>query len=340
MIECIFTLDYEIYGDGSGSLNDLVYEPTERLRQVFEKWDARFVNFVEVAEFEQIESAGTDAAIGLVKQQVRDMHRSGYEIALHLHPQWYNGRFEAGRWQLDYAEYNLCTLPQPRIAKIVGRAVDYLREMVGNSQYCPLSFRAGNWLFQPTSVAANELSRKGIRVDSSVFKGGLQHNHRLDYRPALKNGYYWSFSSDVNVPDPAGRWLELPIHTELVAPWKLATSKRLEMGNSFGTARRDFRKKLNRVADFLRPRYPVKLDFCRMTLDELTSMMDRIILQDRKDPDTFKPIVAIGHSKDLSDLETIDSFLSFLSEKKIPVVSLQMAFDKAGKPAELSHAIQ
>jgi len=69
-------------------------------------------------------------------------------------------------------------------------------------------------------------------------------------------------------------------------------------------------------------------------------MMDRIILQDRKDPDTFKPIVAIGHSKDLSDLETIDSFLSFLREKKIPVVSLQMAFDKAGKPAELSHAIQ
>ena len=30
MIECIFTLDYEIYGDGTGSLNELVYEPTDR----------------------------------------------------------------------------------------------------------------------------------------------------------------------------------------------------------------------------------------------------------------------------------------------------------------------
>src|SRR6267142_2578118 len=47
MIECIFTLDYEIYGDGTGSLNELVYEPTERLRVVFEKRGVRFVSFVE-----------------------------------------------------------------------------------------------------------------------------------------------------------------------------------------------------------------------------------------------------------------------------------------------------
>ena len=27
MIECIFTIDYEIYGNGEGSLQQLVYEP-------------------------------------------------------------------------------------------------------------------------------------------------------------------------------------------------------------------------------------------------------------------------------------------------------------------------
>ena len=152
MIKCIFTLDYEIYGNGTGSLKELVYEPTERLLNVFEKWDARFVNYVEVAEFERIEAAGTDAAIELVKQQVREMHRSGYEIALHLHPQWFNARFERGHWELDYSEYNLCTLPQPRIAEIVDRSVNYLGHMVDNSQFSPISFRAGNWLFQPTRI--------------------------------------------------------------------------------------------------------------------------------------------------------------------------------------------
>lgn len=330
MIKCIFTLDYEIYGNGTGSLKELVSEPTERLLQVFEKWGARFVNYVEVAEFEQIEAAGTDAAIQQVNRQVKEMHRSGYEIALHLHPQWYNARFERGAWQLDYAEYNLCTLPHPRIAEIVDRAVAHLAYMAGDSQFSPISFRAGNWLFQPTRYAAQELSRKGLRIDSSVFKGGLQRNLHLDYRPASRNGYYWPFSSDVNEPDPLGQWLELPIYAEMVAPWKMATSKRMGMGNNAGGgrngARPSLRSKMNRAFDFLRPGYPLKFDFCRMTLVELTSMMDRIILLDRQDPDTLKPIVAIGHSKDLNDLPTVDAFLSFLREKNIPVVTFEQIF--------------
>jgi len=337
MIKCIFTLDYEIYGNGTGSLSELVYEPTARLLEVFEKWGARFVNYVEVAEFEQIEAAGADTAIRQVNRQVKEMHRGGHEIALHLHPQWYKARFERGEWQLDYAEYNLCTLPQPRIAEIVDRAVAHLAYMAGDPQFSPISFRAGNWLFQPTHYAAQELSRKGLRIDSSVFKGGLQRNLHLDYRPACRNGYYWPFRSDVNEPDPLGPWLELPIYAEMVAPWKMATSKRMGLGNSpgggRGGARPSLRSKLNRAFDFLRPGYPLKFDFCRMTLAELTSMMDRIILRDQQDPDTLKPIVAIGHSKDLNDLPTVDAFLSFLREKNIPVVTFEQTFSSVAAVA-------
>jgi hypothetical protein len=335
MIECIFTLDYEIYGNGTGSLNELVYEPTDRLLHVFEKWGARFVNYVEVAEFEQIETAGTDAAIDFVKRQVKDMHRCGYEIALHLHPQWYNARFERGQWELDYTEYNLCTLPQPRIAEIADRSVDYLLSMVDHPKFSPISFRAGNWLFQPTRNAALELSRRGLRIDSSVFKGGLQRNHHLDYRAARKNGYYWPFSSDVNEPDPLGHWLELPIHTEMVPPWKMATSKRMGMGNALGGSRASLQKKVNRALDFMRLGYPLKFDFCRMTLEELTTMMDRVILLDRYDPDTLKPIVAIGHSKDLNDLPTVDSFLSYLRAQNIPVVTFENMFANV---SEVTHS--
>jgi hypothetical protein len=328
MIEIIFTLDYEIYGNGTGPLRALVYEPTEQLRAIFEKWNMRFVNFVEVSEFEQIEAAGTDAAISLVKKQVQEMHRSGYEIALHMHPQWYNARHEYGQWLLDYSEYNMCILPQPRVAFMVDRAVDYLRNMVGQPRFTPLSFRAGNWLFQPTRVAAGELSRKGIRIDSSVFKGGLQHDHNLDYRPALKNDYYWSFSSDVNMPDTNGSWLEIPIYTELVAPWKMTTSKRLGMANSYASSRADFRKRVNRGLDLLRFRYPLKFDFCRMTLNEMTSMIERITEKDRQDPDALKPIVVIGHSKDITDFESVDLFLQFLLEKKIRVSTFSEVLER------------
>src|SRR5438309_5756439 len=182
MIECVFTLDYEIYGNGRGTLRDLVYEPAERLREIFWKWNARFVNFVEVAEYEKIEAWRTDPAIELVKNQVRELYREGFEIALHLHSQWCNAHYQDGRWFLDLREYNLCTLPRTRITEIVENALKYLRHLVGKSDFVPLSFRAGNWLFQPTEPAATILAQNGIKIDSSVFKGGLQHNYGLDYR--------------------------------------------------------------------------------------------------------------------------------------------------------------
>ncbi len=53
MIECVFTLDYEIYGNGQGSLRDLVLDPTQRLAELFQEFGAPFVVFAEAVEFAQ-----------------------------------------------------------------------------------------------------------------------------------------------------------------------------------------------------------------------------------------------------------------------------------------------
>jgi hypothetical protein len=328
MIECIFTLDYEIYGNGTGALKDVVYEPGEKLREIFHKWEVRFVAYIEAAEFAKIDASGTDCAIDLVKSQIRDYYQEGFEIGLHLHPQWCNARYENGAWALDYNEYNLCTLNRSRILEIVGQSLDYLRQLLGRPDFTPLSFRAGNWLFQPTETAAGVLSENGLKLDSSVFKGGLQHNQTLDYRDALENGYYWKFKNDVTKPEMTGPWIEVPIHTEMVPFWKMPTSKRLSFNNPLGMSGRSTKNKINRVLDLLRFLYPLKLDFCRMTLAELTSMVDRVIREDRKDPRSYRPLVAIGHTKDLSDPQTVDAFLSFLRENGIAISTFKDIYPK------------
>jgi hypothetical protein len=328
MIDCIFTLDYEIYGNGSGALKGLVHEPTEKLREIFQKWNARFVVFVEVAELEQIEKYGADPEIGAVKRQLLELYQSGFEIGLHLHPQWCNASYSQGRWSLDLSEYNLCTLPPTRISEIVRHAVDYLRSAVDQPDFSPLSFRAGNWLFQPTRAAATVLAQHGIRIDSSVFKGGLQRNNTLDYRPALRNGDYWFFNSDATEPDPRGPWVEVPIYTEMVPFWRMPTSRRLGFGNAFGATSQSTAKKLNRLRDFMRFRYPLKLDFTRMTLNELTSMMDRVVRRDRQEPVRYRPIVVIGHTKDLVHPRTVSDFLSFLQANGITVTTFEGAYQK------------
>ena len=327
MIECVFTLDYEIYGNGTGWLQGLVYEPANALASLFRSWDARFVAFIEAAELDKIEEYGSDSAIAKTKAQVRELYREGLEIGLHLHPQWCNARYEQGQWILDYTEYNFCTLSRPRIAEIVGGALRYLRYVLDEPGFTPLSFRAGNWLLQPTQPAAGILAENGIRIDSSVFKGGLQHGNGLDYRRALKNAYSWNFEADVNECNPTGSLTEVPIYTEMVPCWRMLTEKRVKAGTGLGNGGGRMQR-LQRVRDFLRLRYPLKLDFCRMTLDELTSMMSKVIADDQRSPGVYKPIVAIGHTKDFSDMAAVDGFLSFLAWKEIPVVTFHRVLQR------------
>src|ERR1039458_6008375 len=309
MIECIFTLDYEIYGNGTGSLGDLVYEPARQLAELFQRHGARFVAFVEAAELARIEACGADPMIGLVKEQVRNLDRAGFEIGLHLHPQWCNAYRQGVNWVLDDSEYNLCRLPAARISVIVSEAIRYLRCLVGRADFTPLSFRAGNWLFQSTQPASSILAQSGIRVDSSVFRGGRQHNHGLDYRRTPKGPCFWPFGSDVTAADPQGTLLEIPIHTEMVPFWRMQAAKRLARGNAFGAAERSPVAAFTRMRDFLRLNHPLKLDFCRLTAAQMIAMVRRVLEIDAKEPGLHRPIVAIGHTKDLSDIGSVDAFL-------------------------------
>jgi len=319
MIECIFTVDYEIYGNGNGSLRELVYEPAEKLMAIFRKWNARFVAFVEAAELEIIQSSRTDSSIDLVERQIREFHGEGFEIGLHLHPQWYNARYEAGQWLLDYGEYNLCRLSFDRIDQLIDRSIAYLRKVLGAPGYNPLSFRAGNWLLQPTGTAAKSLAAHGIKIDSSVFKGGRQYQHNLDYRKSRKNGYYWAFSDDVNVPDPRGILLEIPTFAKMVPIWELFTAKRIGLNQKSPAKTQPRHKQLARLRDFLRLQHPMKLDFCRLTATEMIRMFEQEIKKDRGNPALFRPIVAIGHTKDLIDFNAVDEFLSYLQKCQIRI---------------------
>ena len=326
MIEFVFTIDYEIYGNGEGSLNELIYEPMQQLQNIFDRAGAKLVVFVEAAELEIIEATNTDTAITEVKKQINSLYNQRHEIALHLHPQWYNGKYINNKWELDNSEYNLCILPERRIGGIVDRSINYLQSALSKQDFSPVSFRAGNWLFQPTQPFAKILSQRGIKVDSSVFKGGLQHQHCLDYRPALQNGFFWPFQDDVNLVDPDGSLMEIPIYSQMVPAWKMATTKRLGLQQKSSSGGKFFFHRIARLRDFMRIRQPLKLDFCRMTIEELTGMMNMIIQYDQRTPDSYKPVVAIGHTKDLIDFTTVETFLSYLNSNNIGISTLESVY--------------
>ena len=320
MIECVFTLDYEIYGNGVGSLRDLVLDPTQRLADLFQEFDAPFVLFAEAVEFAKIEEAQSDPDIAAVRAQMRELRAAGHEIGLHIHPWWANARYADARWYLDWSERSIGTLEPDRVEAIVSGAIRYLREALDDARFMPLSFRSGLWVMQPTAVVANVLARHGVQVDSSVFKGGRVQDLGLDYRPALKNAGSWRFSNDVNVPDPNGALWEIPIHTELVPFPQMLGRKRLQLQSKTRSASQG--SPLPRCwRDFVRLRYPRKLDFCRMTFEEMRETIERVLQKKQAREAEPIPIVAIGHSKDFEDPGAVRRFLAFLQERGVPVTT-------------------
>jgi hypothetical protein len=328
MLDCIFTLDYEIYGDGSGSLEDLVLRPANELKAIFDRYNAKFVIFVEAAEFEILESVGFNLHANSIASQIRDFRRKGYEIGLHIHPQWYNGYQAAGAWILDGNEYNLCSLPIDRIRQILQRSLDYLRKKLDEPDFTPLAFRAGNWLLQPTLGIAKVLIENGIRVDSSVYRGGLQKRFGLDYRRTWKHGYFWRFREDVTMPDPSGELLELPTYTTMVPSWRLLNSKRIYLQQRHTRQAPKQNAITRRLRDFLRLRQPMKLDFCRLSFREIKRMLDRELQMDRETPGVYRPIVIIGHTKDLIDLKSVEDFLTYLMENHVTIADFGRVVDR------------
>jgi len=327
MIEVIFTLDYEIYGDATGSLSELILEPAQSLMSLFQKWNCPLVVFVEVAELERIYQERSDKDIEAVFQQIRELESQGHEIALHIHPQWYKARYQNGRWKVDLSEYNLCSLSEERIREIVFDGIKILRFILGKSDYVPISFRAGNWLFQPTEPAARILYEYGIRIDSSVFNGGRFKQYGVDYRKAKKNGFFWRFWRDVAEDDPQEQMIEIPIYTTLVPFWEMLSRKRLEIEKK---GQEECKKTglFSRLKNHLSLKYPKKLDFCRLTKTEIDKMLKEIIALDQESPSIFKPIVAIGHTKDLKDIDTADYFLSVLKESGLKVTTFRSIYGK------------
>ena len=320
MIECIFTLDYEIYGNGEGTLRDLVLEPTARLAGLFQDWGVPFVVFPEALEFARIEEAGSDPDTAVVRTQLRELRAVGHEIGLHVHPWWANARHENGHWWLDWSERNICLLKPDRVEAIVSGAIGYLRDALGDPRFTPLTFRSGLWVMQPTAVVAKVLVRHGVRVDSSVFKGGRVHDLGLDYGPALGNGGLWRVGADINVPDPRGDLWEVPIHTEMVPFWEMLGHKRLRLQKKvpLGTQGTPLPR---RWLDFCRLRYPRKLDFCRMTFDEMRRAFDGVVREEQANRGDPGPLVAIGHTKDLVDLDAVGRFLELLKLNDVVVTT-------------------
>jgi len=98
MFHIIFTLDYEIHGNGDGSPYNLMIEPTNRMLKLFDRFGAKLTILADVAEIikfkEYYEQYGTDDYYYFeIINQLKYAVKTGHDVQLHIHSGYFKSKF-------------------------------------------------------------------------------------------------------------------------------------------------------------------------------------------------------------------------------------------------------
>ena len=330
----LFTLDYEIHGNGEGCAAELMVSPTARILDLFDGFGAKLTimaDTVEIMKFREHPeySDQSPGVYGLIENQLKDAIRRGHDVQLHLHPAYARASYSGGRWVLDFSEYDLARLPYERIYGLIGEGKRFLEDLLGPVRpgYRCLAFRAANWSMSPSWNIIRALLANGIGIDTSVFKYGKRDGLvRFDYSKAENPFVPWPADpSEICRRDDAGELFEFPIYCEARPLWAFLSANRFR--RLYGSWRHRFRDQawppeggqagraagdgaggsrgLAAVAvrkfSATFKKHAWKLDFSQCSGRQMMSAVCRAGAR-HEDAATDLPIVCIGHSKSYNSL--------------------------------------
>lgn len=223
MLQVIFTLDYEVHGNGEGCPYELMVEPTERLLNLFAQYGAKLTIMADTAEilkFREFASTSKNDKyfFHAIVSQLQNALRQGHDVQLHIHGSWLNARHNGRQWAQDWSEYNLAALSRERLQQAVSSGKEFLETNLraASPEYRCAAFRAGNWAVSPSRNIAETLIANGFKIDTSVFKYGSRRGLvNFDYRDAQSELIPWRADPEALWKENStSRLWEVPIYSE------------------------------------------------------------------------------------------------------------------------------
>lgn len=348
MIHLILSLDYELFGNGSGDVRRDMIEPTDRLLTLCDKYGAKISIMLEVGEYWAMKRAEQAGSLHLdyspsreIEKQIKNAVGSGHDVQLHLHPWWIGAAFEDNNWQLNPDYFRITDLPHGMgseddpvsILGVLRQGKKTLEAIINPTcpEYECLVYRAAMFWGQPSKELIIGLKRTGLVADSSVIKG-LHETTPVptDYRQAKsETGYWWTSEDDISQSGPTGEnIIEFPVYSRFrpyVCNFKLTklrvTLKRrnMEKNDMNGHGMMQGRQSIESPGQMVKKigtMQPLKYDFCKLSATDMIRGLRRSISDDRTaggDSDT--PVVMLGHSKDFWNDRNLERFLLFIKKE-------------------------
>jgi hypothetical protein len=221
------SFDYELFfGSASGSAEKCLLFPTQKLMEIAGKHKVPFVFFVDAGYLVQLkkqyDNAECKSTYEKISIQLKQLHAAGHEIGLHVHPHWEDCVFENDKWKINTSRYKLADFSESEVENIITKYHKAIIEITGSP--CT-SYRAGGWCIQPFETIKKALVKNNIFTDSSVYFKGLHNSpaHSYDFTSASDKDE-WKFENDPCKENKAGKFTEIPITPDNIAPlfyWNL-----------------------------------------------------------------------------------------------------------------------
>jgi glycosyltransferase involved in cell wall biosynthesis/peptidoglycan/xylan/chitin deacetylase (PgdA/CDA1 family) len=339
MLKVIFTLDYEIHGNGEGSPYELMIEPTARMLRLFDEYGAKLTIMADIGEILRFKdyaerNPSDDFHYAEIVAQLQDAIRRGHDVQLHIHSSYFNATFDGRSWVQDWSEYNFAGLNLDRMRQLVKQGKEFLESILRpvDPNYRCVAFRAANWSVSPATNVAKALLDNDITIDTSVFKYGRRDGLVMfDYSTAYSDVLPWPASEkDLCVKDDQSRLWEFPIYCENRWIGAFLTANRIYRAaqgrnhriaappatgqpseKSGSSPKRSLASKLT----VLTKRHAWKADFNQCTGRQLVGALERA---ERKTQGVSNdvPFVLIGHSKIFSrwNEKSLRPFLQSVAE--------------------------
>lgn len=323
-INIILTVDYEIFGNGSGDVKRCLIEPTEKILKIADKYNIPITLMMEICEywaFKEEERKGNlpkkyKPATWIRNQLIRCI-RTGNDIQLHIHPQWMNYSYcvDKDKWNVDINYWRVSSLSYEEIYQLLIKGKYELENLLRSfvSDYKCIAFRAGAWSIQPEKHILKALMNSGFKVDTTVapncyFKNQLTY---FDFREISKDPF-WFVKKNLEKNEMNGI-MELPIYTRKYSFYERIYYKYLKKLRNFDRTPKNCNgnvensiKKVN--VGRLLPTYKM-FDFCTMTDKEMILMLNDA--EKKFHRYDLIPIVVIGHSKNFNN---VNNFISFIKK--------------------------
>ena len=200
----IFTLDYELFGDGTGSVRREQINPTNQLLDIFDLYGAKLTIFFEYGQFLGYEKFSSEnnsfkRENDMIEAQLIDAIQRGHDVQFHYHSTWHNVTFQDNKFILNETMFDISNLSDHEIEYIFRSGKQYLEDLLKQSDFISLHIPHN----QESHYLLNEKTLSLMKDGSylvNVARGGVVDENAL-YN-ALKDGKLAGAAVDVFEQEP------------------------------------------------------------------------------------------------------------------------------------------